>query len=87
VIYIYDLPACLKHSKPSLYADDTKSRQRVASYTDCIKLQEDLVNLCEWSNDWKLKFKPPKCAHLCFHISNPPIRFSYKIDGSEIDTL
>jgi len=62
VIYIIDLPDCLKNdSDIHLYADDTKIIHNIKHQEDCEKLQEDIHCMQEWSEKWLLKFHPDKC--------------------------
>ena len=63
VIYINDLPANVK-SQVKMFADDTKLFTRVDVPNDHEIMQNDLDELMQWSNKWKLKFHPEKCCVL-----------------------
>ena len=54
------------------FADDTKMWRRIHDRGDNLKLQEDLDRLCEWSDEWKLKFntKNVKYCMLDLGITN-----------------
>ena len=61
LIYINDLPNCLKKTTPCLYADDT---QIFATSNDSVKLANDLnsdiENVTDWLNVNKLQSHPSK---------------------------
>ena len=42
LVYINDLPECIKYSKVQLFADDCILYRQIDSQSDCKKLQEDL---------------------------------------------
>ncbi len=44
-----------------MFADDAKIMRRIKTEEDCLRLQEDLDKLQEWSNKWLLEFNPTKC--------------------------
>ena len=49
LIYINDLPNCLEHSQPRMYADDTHLSFAANNIPDIeSKLNEDLTNVNEW---------------------------------------
>lgn len=60
--YINDLPEVIAHSFFLMFADDAKCMKIITGKEDAVLLQEDLDSLCEWSVEWKLKFKESKCA-------------------------
>ena len=60
VIYINDLPDMLS-SSCLMFADDSKVYRKINNEDDMIKLQQNLVALEEWSNNWLLRFHPGKC--------------------------
>jgi len=77
VIYIIDLPDCLKNdSSIYLYADDTKIIHNIKQQEDCEKLQEDIHCMHERSEKWLLKFHPDKCK--CINISNKRDKINYE---------
>ena len=57
LMYINDLPACVKHSKVALFADDTKLYNQIHNRSDCENLQNDFNELIEWAKAWKINFK------------------------------
>ena len=65
VLYINDLPDCLKNdSELYLYADDTKIFRKIKCEEDCQKLQEDIECMQNWSDTWLLRFHPEKCKYM-----------------------
>jgi len=63
VIYINDLPECVK-SDVFLFADDTKNFREIKDDSDASIIQSDLNELFKWSETWLLKFHPDKCKVL-----------------------
>ena len=60
VIYINDLPECVR-SSIYLFADDTKILKRIQTKQDSLELQEDANALGRWSRDCLLEFNLEKC--------------------------
>ena len=42
----------------------TKTFSKISTVNDHDKSQENLDELCDWSNTWKLKFNAAKCKVL-----------------------
>ena len=63
VIYINDLPECVK-SDVFLFTDDTKFFREIKDDSDASIIQSDLNELFKWSETWLLKFHPDKCKDL-----------------------
>ena len=63
VIYINDLPECVK-SDVFLFADDTNVFREIKDDSDASFTQSDLNELFKWSETWLLKFHPDKCKDL-----------------------
>ena len=66
--YVNDISKYVS-SKIRLYADDILIYRVVTCDTDSDELQNDLVSLQKWSDEWQMIFNPQKC---CF------TRFSYR---------
>jgi hypothetical protein len=60
VIYINDLPECVK-SDVFLFADDMTIFREIKDDSDASIIQSDLIELFKWSETWLLKFHPDKC--------------------------
>ena len=71
LIYISDLPACLNHSFPLFYADDTNL---IMSATLCDELttrgNEELKNIYDWVNSNKLTLNTDKTKAVIFRMIN-----------------
>ena len=63
VIYINDLPECVK-SNVFLFADDTNVFREIKDDSDVSFIQSDLNELFKWSETWLLKFHSDKCKVL-----------------------
>ena len=68
-----------------LFADDAKIFRNVSSREDCIKLQNDLDKLTEWSARWQLPFNVEKCKSL--HIGKNNSRHRYVMDIQELEQV
>jgi hypothetical protein len=60
VIYINDLPECVK-SDVFLFADDMTIFREIKDDSDASIIKSDLIELFKWSETWLLKFHPDKC--------------------------
>ena len=81
IIYINDLPDILKHSKPLLFADDTKLYFNVDCVEKCNLIQSDLNALTNWCQKWKLDLNINKCKVLSVTNARKPIKHDYFISG------
>lgn len=75
LIYINDLPACLLHTKPHMYADDTILNAASKSTTELLfRLNEDLKNIRNWLLANKLRLNVTKTEYMFigtnFRLSN-----------------
>lgn len=63
LIFINDMPLCVRDSLCSLYADDTLLGMDI---TDCgeNELQRNVTSLHDWSVKWGMTFNASKCVHL-----------------------
>lgn len=66
VLFINDLPDCIKNSEVLLYADDAKVYKTLSSTSDCELLQADFNNLLSWCNNNDLQVNFSKCNILSF---------------------
>ena len=84
IIYINDLPDCLKYSKPRMYADDTNITTTGKSITETIQVtNSDLENITEWLYANKLSLNIGKIEQM-FIASDDMLN---KIGDSTINTL
>ena len=60
IIYINDLPDKLK-SMCKIFADDSKIYRSIQDEVDQDIIQEDLFEICDWTDIWLLRISIPKC--------------------------
>lgn len=77
VLFINDLPDCMKNSEILLYADDAKVYKTLNSTNDCKLLQDDFNNLLSWciNNDLQVNFS--KCNTLSFCRKRSLLEYNY----------
>ena len=81
VMYINDLVKQIRHSRMSLYADDSKLFHTIKSKGSCRQLQCDLNNVVKWCNVWKLKLNLDKCLVISFTNKRSLTLHEYRIDN------
>jgi hypothetical protein len=74
LIFINDLPEVV-HNLIKLFADDTKIYAVANNENQRQDLQEDLAELCKWSDRWKLKFNASKCKIMHFGCNNNQYKY------------
>ena len=60
IIYINDMPDKLK-SICKIFADDSKIYKSIGEVADQDEIQDDLIEICDWSDIWLLRISVPKC--------------------------
>ena len=75
IVFVNDMPSCVKDSFVSMFADDTKLYLNINSPDDHQRLQQDLHELEEWSHRWQLQFNPTKCK--VSHLGSNNQAYSY----------
>ena len=53
-------------SQIKLFGDETMVWSQIQNAEDRQRLQSDLLNVCDWSSKWLLKFSFQKCK--CMHL-------------------
>ena len=66
LIYINDLPDCIKHSTIRLFADDCIIYRPILSDKDTCLLQEDINAIANWASIWLMRFNVSKCCCMQF---------------------
>ena len=84
ILYVNDLPSWITNSM-RMFADDTKVWSRVSNERDTAGLQDDLNSLCNWSDQWLLKFNVEKCKVM--HIGQKQHFTYYLRTGNLIQDL
>lgn len=79
LIYINDLDEDLM-SKIGKFADDTKMGKSVSSSEGVQKLQQDLVKLGNWAENWQMSFNTDKCAVI--HLGSENRKHQYSLGNS-----
>ena len=89
VLFINDLPKCLKFSSAFIYVDDTKCLKHRSGLntTEMNLLQEDMDNLFQWGITSDLYYHFSKFAHLQFWLKSYMTAASYFIDNKPIATV
>ena len=75
LIFINDLPETIANLV-KIFADDTKVYSIINDNQDIESLQNDLDNLAEWSNKWKLGFNAKKCKSMHIGRNNPEHKYT-----------
>ena len=83
-VYVNDMVEGID-SYMNLFADDAKVMRRVKSEDDCMKLQEDLDKIDEWSRNWKMNFNLGKCKVMEFGRSGKRVHWDYKMSGASLE--
>lgn len=86
LIYINDLPLHVT-CKIRMFADDCVIYHSISNITDADTLQQNLDHVQSWCSRWLMTLNPKKCKHMSFTRSRNPIRSSYTIANSPIDTV
>ena len=85
LVMINDLPDCVK-SSVRLFADDCVLYRVIRTIQDCIKLQNDLISLEKWANDWGMVFNAKKCYIMS---TKKKVSYFYELNNTilqEVDT-
>ena len=56
LIYINDLPDCIKHSTIRLFADNCIIYRQILNDNDTLLLQEDINAITNWASTWLMRF-------------------------------
>ncbi len=67
--------------KHLIYADDLKLFCSITTINDCIRLQDNINRLFNWSNRNELLVNKKKCFVKSFYRKLNPIAYDYNIDG------
>ena len=87
LIYINDLPNCVKNSVCHLFADDCHLYQRIRSCKDSNKLQADLDQLQKWESIWLMEFHTSKCQVISITNKAKPIIGKYQIHDHTLEQV
>ena len=74
LVYVNDIYNCINNVHISSFADDTRLLHGIKSCQDQIVLQEDLLNVIEWSNKNNMKLNDKKYGLLCHDGTNETLK-------------
>ena len=83
IIFINDLPDCIKNSTILLYADDTKLLKPISCCLDCFLLQQDLDAFAAWCPTWQVQLNISKYLWTRFGLAHKPI-INYSLSDIEL---
>ena len=69
IIYINDLPQCIKDSAVLTFADDTKVVSKVSTVTDTLNLQLNLNKIISWSHHNNMELNENKFELMSFKLN------------------
>jgi len=75
----------MKFSRLLCFADDNKLFMRIEFLEDCVKLQNDLNRLVDWSTSIGLELNIGKCSVMTFSRRHFQIQFSYHVNGTTLE--
>jgi len=89
IIFINELPECIKSAIPFIFADDTKCLFAVRSTADSNELQEGINNTTDWSHFTSLLCNVANFFHVHFLLkpSFNPDTLVYTVNGNPIKTI
>ena len=87
LMYINDLPKCVRYCKAVMYADDTKLYLRYAKGMNPVQLQEDLNSVVDWFKKWQLSISIQKCGVLPLSFSATNRGAFYSIEGDSLSVI
>ena len=85
LLFINDLPDCVKYSGVRLFADDAAIYRKVSSVDDSKLLQEDLQHLAQWEETWQMAFHPGKCKVMRISRATSKIERDYSLRGHTLE--
>ena len=86
LIFINDLPSCIKYSKILMYADDVKLFLSFKDPSQCSLLQVDLNNFLNWCNINLMDLNLNKCKYMSFYRRSP-VLCSYTFNNHQLEKV
>ena len=74
-------------SQTRLFADDCILYRPIRHFSDCETLQNDLVKLAQWEQQWSMQFHPSKCNSMSVTRSKTPFKFNYILKGHTLESV
>ena len=69
----------VQFSSVKVFSDDVSIYAKVSKQEDCLKLQDDLSHIYNWSLRWQLNLNPQKCEAINITNKKIPVPFTYSI--------
>ena len=83
LMYVDDLPYVFIQPHPYLFAGDNKVLKETDSRVEDKKhLQDDINNICDWSNKWLVELHPDKLIHVDIGGTMENPQHEYTVGGS-----
>lgn len=83
LIYINDLPVNVS-SNIRLFADDCVLYRPITNSIDSSSLQDDLLKIQAWCNQWYMSLNVSKCSHVSFHRRRNYVAPSYSLNNNTL---
>ena len=80
LIFINDLPECIKDSFSAIFCDDTLLAKRISNHIDHQLLQNDLQQVVKWTTTWGMKFNVDKCVVMTTTNRQHPSLHNYELE-------
>ena len=87
ILYINDLPECLRFSRVAMFADDTKCYNTIRSREDSSNLQSDLTSISNWASLNELSSQPKKCENLRISRKRFSADRAYSLNDVQLKTV
>ena len=84
ILYIDNVRHSVNHSCIKIFADDISLYSQVSTYDDCLKLQNDLSKVFQWSIKWQLTLNPAKCEAIRISNKRSPVNIDYYIGSHPV---
>ena len=78
IIYINDITSVVQ-SSIRVFDDDVSLYAKVSTQDDCLKLQDYLSRIYNWSLRWQLNLNPHKCKAINITNKRTSVSFTYSI--------
>lgn len=87
LIFINDIVDKVKYSSVSLFADDMKIFKQIGDYQDCLKLQDDIKEIFNWSVENQLPFNIDKCKVMTITLRKDMTDYKYEIGNKNLERV
>ena len=74
-------------SQTRLFADDCILYRPIRHFSDCETLQNDLVKLAQWEQQWNMQFHSSLCNSMSVTRSKTPFKYNYILEGHILEPV